>query len=64
MRSNGFQVPSWATAFDVVATSTNYCIEIVHRDLIAGNVWRRATYFGDGGAPDPARNNCPAAPAL
>lgn len=64
MGANGFQVPEWATAFDVVATATTYCLEIVHRDLIAGNVWRRATYFGDEGAPDESRNICPAAPAV
>ena len=64
MLEHGFRVPSWATSFDVVATSANYCIEIRHGSAIAGNQWRRGTYFGDRGAPTPAPDNCPAAPSL
>jgi len=64
MRANGFSVPSWATSFDVVASSTNYCIEIRHARATASTGWRRATYFGDRGAPGPSPDHCPAAPAL
>jgi type IV pilus assembly protein PilA len=64
LRANGFQMPPWAMTFDVVASSTSYCIEIRHVNAIAGNQWRRATYFGDRGAPGATPDNCPAAPAL
>ena len=64
MLDNGFRVPDWASSFDVVATSSNYCIQIRHNLATAANAWRRSTYFGDGGAPQPAPDNCPAAPSL
>jgi type IV pilus assembly protein PilA len=64
LRAEGFQVPSWAATFDVVATRTNYCIEIRHANGVAGNLWRRATYFGDRGKPQSSPDNCPAAAAL
>lgn len=64
MAANGFKVPSWATTFDVVASASNYCIEIRHASSTAATQWRRATYFGDGGRPQPTPDNCPAAPSL
>ena len=64
LRSNGFVVPTWATSFDVVANSRNYCIEIRHASATAGSPWRRATYFGSQGAPQPTPDNCPGAPSL
>lgn len=64
LRANGFVVPSWASTFDVVASSTNYCIEIRHASATAATKWRRATYFGSEGAPQPTPDNCPGAPSL
>ena len=64
LKDNGFQVPSWAMTFDVVAGDNNYCIEIRHASASAGTGWRRATYFGDRGAPSATPDNCPAAPSL
>lgn len=64
LRANGFVVPSWAITFDVVASSSNYCIEIRHGSATAGTAWRRATYFGSEGAPQPTPDNCPGAPSL
>lgn len=61
---NGFAVPDWAAAFDVVATNDNYCIEIRHGTASASTGWRRATYFSDRGVPEPSPDNCPAAAAL
>ncbi|HEV2756054.1 MAG TPA: prepilin-type N-terminal cleavage/methylation domain-containing protein [Actinomycetota bacterium] len=64
MLEHGFRVPTWATSFDVVANGSNYCIEIRHGSALAGNDWRRGTYFGDKGAPTSAPDNCPGAPSL
>jgi type IV pilus assembly protein PilA len=64
MLANGFRIPSWATTFDVVASDTNFCIEIRHESGTAGNPWRRGTYFGDQGVPTPVPDVCPAAPSL
>lgn len=64
LQDNGFKVPSWAMTFDVVAGDSNYCIEIRHASASAGTGWRRATYFGDRGAPGATPDNCPAAPSL
>ena len=64
MRANGFVVPEWAVTFDVVATATNYCVEIRHGSSSAATKWRRATYFGNGGAPQATPDNCPGAGAL
>ncbi|MDQ4025590.1 MAG: prepilin-type N-terminal cleavage/methylation domain-containing protein [Actinomycetota bacterium] len=64
MLEHGFRVPPWATSFDVVANSANYCIEIRHDSVLAGTEWRRATYFGDRGAPTSSPDNCPGAPSL
>ena len=64
LRDQGFRVPAWASTFDVVAGATNYCIEIRHAAAVAGNEWRRSTYFGDRGHPQPTPDNCPAAPSL
>lgn len=64
LEDNGFHVPSWALAFDVVAAVDNYCIEIRHSLASAATGWRRATYFGDRGAPGPSPDNCPAAASL
>jgi prepilin-type N-terminal cleavage/methylation domain-containing protein len=64
LKAEGFTVPSWAVTFDVTASTTNYCIEIRHANAVAGNLWRRATYFGDGGRPQSSPDNCPAAPSL
>lgn len=64
LNAEGFTVPSWAVTFDVTASTKNYCIEIRHANAVAGNLWRRATYFGDGGQPQSSPDNCPAAPSL
>lgn len=64
LRANGFVVPGWAITFDVVASSNNYCIEIRHISATSGTPWRRATYFGSQGAPQPTPDNCPGAPSL
>ncbi|HYO61029.1 MAG TPA: prepilin-type N-terminal cleavage/methylation domain-containing protein [Actinomycetota bacterium] len=64
MRANGFRVPEWATAFDVVATSSHYCIQIRHTRATAATGWRRATYFSARGVPEPSPDVCPAASAL
>jgi prepilin-type N-terminal cleavage/methylation domain-containing protein len=64
MLENGFRVPAWATSFDVVANERAYCVEIRHGAAIAGNEWRRGTYFGSSGAPSPTPDNCPGAPSL
>jgi type IV pilus assembly protein PilA len=64
MLENGFRVPGWATSFDIVASTSNYCIQIRHGSAAAGSEWRRATYFGDRGAPRASPDVCPAAPSL
>ncbi|MDQ3952293.1 MAG: prepilin-type N-terminal cleavage/methylation domain-containing protein [Actinomycetota bacterium] len=64
MAANGFRVPAWAPSFDVVASSTSYCIEIRHNSTSVGKPWRRATYFSSRGAPAADPNNCPGAPSL
>ena len=64
LRANGFIVPAWAMSFDVVAARDNYCIEIRHASATTDTGWRRATFFGDRGAPGASPDNCPAAPAL
>lgn len=64
MADNGFKVPDWAITFDVVANASNYCIEIRHANATSGSPWRRATYFGNEGVPQPSPDNCPAAPSL
>ena len=64
LADNGFEVPSWALTFDVVAAQANYCIEIRHAAATSKTGWRRATYFGDRGAPGETPDNCPAASAL
>jgi type IV pilus assembly protein PilA len=64
MLEQGFRVPTWAVSFDVVASATGYCIEIRHGSAIAGNAWRRGTYFGSAGVPTPTPDNCPAAASL
>lgn len=61
---NGFRVPEWATSFDVVASTTAYCIEIRHESATSATRWRRATYFSSYGAPTPTPDNCPGAPSL
>ena len=64
LEDHGYIVPSWATTFDVVASTDNYCIEIRHSLATASTGWRRATYFGDQGAPGASPDVCPAAPSL
>ena len=64
LRANGFRVPAWARSFDVVAAEHNYCIQIRHASATAATGWRRATFFGDRGAPGASPDNCPAAPSL
>jgi prepilin-type N-terminal cleavage/methylation domain-containing protein len=64
LRQNGFDVPSWALTFDVRAGRDNYCIEIRHASATAATAWRRATFFGDRGAPGATPDNCPAPAAL
>lgn len=64
MEANGFRVPAWAASFDVVASSTAYCIEIRHGSASVGKPWRRATYLASQGAPGSSPDNCPAAPSL
>ena len=64
LAANGFKVPSWALAFDVVASQDNYCIQIRHSSANGDTGWRRATYFGDTGVPGPSPDVCPAAASL
>jgi type IV pilus assembly protein PilA len=64
LRDNGFRVPEWAMTFDVVASTTAYCIEIRHESATAATRWRRATYFSSVGAPSATPDNCPGAPSL
>ncbi|HYP22795.1 MAG TPA: prepilin-type N-terminal cleavage/methylation domain-containing protein [Actinomycetota bacterium] len=64
LADNGFDVPSWALTFDVVAVEDNYCIEIRHAEANASTGWRRGTYFGDRGAPGETPDHCPGAGAL
>lgn len=64
LADNGFNVPTWAVTFDVVATNDNYCIQIRHSVATAATGWRRATYFGDVGAPAPSPDVCPASASL
>lgn len=64
LRMQGFRVPEWAVSFDITANANNYCIEIRHGSALAGNEWRRGTYFGDGGRPQPHPDNCPGGPSL
>ncbi len=64
LSAQGFRVPSWASSFDVAAAAHNFCIEIRHGSATAATGWRRATYFGNVGAPAPTPDNCPGAPSL